>query len=83
MQLVESLVGDLESEYDRLRTDRAGVQARYHERLLGLGRLRLFSRADETFNATITGVSAEGKLEVEMEDGRRQAFAVKEVVFAA
>lgn len=79
--LIDPLSEAMAKYYDMLRSDGDQLRQVYHERLHGLGKKQLFSRADHRFLATITGVSDSGRLELEMDDDSRETFAVKEVVF--
>lgn len=79
--LVEPVNDAIAQIYALLREDVVAIRRLYHERLLGLGKKRLFSKADQMFLATIIGVTDTGRLQLGLDDGSTQTFAVKEVAF--
>ena len=57
-----------------------GLKKLYESLLLGINKQQLFKKGNDTFNATIKGINAEGKLKLEWEN-RIEEFGFKEVEF--
>jgi BirA family biotin operon repressor/biotin-[acetyl-CoA-carboxylase] ligase len=75
------LLASLEARYLQLREGRFDMlKKQYLDTLYWLGEERQFTAADTTFNGTITGIDASGKLNVQTTAGLR-AFDLKEIAY--
>ncbi len=79
--LTERLLECLEHRYEQLRSGhRAALKSEYERSLLGFGEMARYARSDgSAFEGIVRGVTQEGRLRVEMADGREDAFGLKEV----
>lgn len=81
-ELVEPLCKAIEHHCAALPAGEDELWERYHTHLYGLGEVHEFSADDQKFRATISGVSRDGRLQLQTENEAR-SFAVKEVVLVA
>ncbi len=79
--VAERLLECLEHRYEQLRAGhRAALKSEYERSLLGFGETACYARPDgSVFDGTVRGVTQEGRLRVEMADGREVTFGLKEV----
>ncbi len=79
--LAERLLECLEHRYEQLRSGhRAALKSEYERSLLGFGEIARYARPDRSaFEGIVRGVTQEGRLRMEMADGREQTFGLKEV----
>lgn len=80
-ELLGRLCGTLESRYFQLRNGKAGLLgAEYQAALLGYSEERMYQCGAETFPGKITGVSEDGRLELDTFPGSRR-FGMQEITF--
>ena len=79
--VAERLLECLEHRYEQLRAGhRAALKSEYERSLLGFGETACYARPDgSVFEGIVRGVTQEGRLRVEMADGREETFGLKEV----
>jgi BirA family biotin operon repressor/biotin-[acetyl-CoA-carboxylase] ligase len=82
-EVLESLCVHLEKWYLKLKELKFGfIDEQYMKHLFGLNRIMQFMDATETiFDGRITNITRDGKLAVEMADGKLAEFEVKQVKF--
>lgn len=77
---LEIIIGSIMTWYNKLFTGKHGeIQQCYQEQLLGFGQQLKYFAGEETFSGTIRGLDEYGRLIIERESGRLQAFDIKEV----
>jgi BirA family transcriptional regulator, biotin operon repressor / biotin---[acetyl-CoA-carboxylase] ligase len=80
--LFVQLLASLESNYLRLQThDITLLKSQYLKNMYWMHEVHTFRDANHTFQGTITGVDAIGKLVIEQADGTSNCYNKQEVVF--
>jgi BirA family transcriptional regulator, biotin operon repressor / biotin---[acetyl-CoA-carboxylase] ligase len=80
-ELLRGLIKDIENRYIQLKkVDKETLVKEYLQKLYGFGEWREFED-EEKFKGRIDGITAEGKLIIEKENGHFQQYAFKEVRF--
>jgi BirA family transcriptional regulator, biotin operon repressor / biotin---[acetyl-CoA-carboxylase] ligase len=75
-----NLLQSLENTYLRLRQGQIGaLRHEYLSALLGYGQKRVFRSGNNSFEGVVRGVSPTGQLLMELADGTRKAFDIKEI----
>ena len=78
-KLLQEIVGSVRDNLAILARDQAGLWEQYHRRLYMAGKAAMFEDSGGRFMAVVRGVSAQGQLELEFEDGNVRCYAVREV----
>ena len=82
MQLIERLCEFIEARYLQLKTNKLEIiDADYRKSLYRLDEWANFSSGNQSFEGKIKGVSAIGKLQVELRSAEIKEFDLKEIVF--
>lgn len=77
---LEIIIESIMNWYNKLFTGKhEEIQESYQEHLLGFGQQLKYLAGEETFSGTIRGLDEYGRLIIERESGRLQAFDIKEV----
>jgi BirA family biotin operon repressor/biotin-[acetyl-CoA-carboxylase] ligase len=77
---LEKLCGNLEARYLQLKAGKSEfIHGSYLHYLYRLNEWHLFSNGEKHFSGRITGVSEQGKLQVEMTSGEIKEFDLKEI----
>lgn len=77
---LEIIIESIMTWYNKLITGKhEEIQKSYQEHLLGFGQPLKYLAGEEIFSGTITGLDEYGRLIIERESGRIQAFDLKEV----
>ncbi len=80
-ELFRLLITYIEQGYFQLKRGKwAEIKTEYLHHLYKRGQLATFKDLFHVFKGTILGVSPEGKLEIELENGDRSLFGLKEIV---
>jgi BirA family transcriptional regulator, biotin operon repressor / biotin---[acetyl-CoA-carboxylase] ligase len=83
-ELFRMLIAMIEQSYIHLKKGkRAEIKRDYLNHLYLLDKWEVFSQGENEFEGKITGISEDGKLLVELRDGKEKFFALKEISFPA
>lgn len=81
-ELFRLLITQLEQGYIQLKKGKWNeIKSEYMMHLYRMHSWANYSANDEQFLGKIVGISADGKLEMELKDGEKTSFGLKEVVF--
>jgi BirA family biotin operon repressor/biotin-[acetyl-CoA-carboxylase] ligase len=81
-KVLEKLCGNLEARYLQLMAGKNEfIHTSYLERLYRLNEWHLFSSGEKNFSGMITGVSAQGKLQMDTLPGGKKEFDLKEISY--
>jgi biotin-(acetyl-CoA carboxylase) ligase len=62
-----------------LESDEVDWKTSYDQRIFGKGNKHTFMTNDQTFDATVKGITGDGRIILETEDGAQEKFGTHEV----